>query len=152
MEESDEDEDQEESDTADTQECGESPLQTSCDVCDRHFFTTSQYQKHKREHKTCGIDGCTFTAHGKIVEKHIEMQHRTGLYDKIRNISTPQDIAEWIEERKRKYPSKENVEKRMQQQEEMQRRGERLYGSNKRFSKKKDVRCRFFCYFINNFI
>lgn len=105
-------------------------------------MTVAQYQKHLMEHRTCGIDGCTFTAHGNIVEKHIEMQHRTGLYDKIRNVSTPEDIARWIEERKRKYPSKENVAKRMQQQEEMLKRGERLQKNNKRFSKKKETRCK----------
>lgn len=78
------------------------------------------------------------------------MQHSTGLYDKIRNISTPEDIARWIEERKRKYPSKENVEKRLQQQEEMSKRGERLQGNKRIFpSKKRDLRCRLFStYFV----
>lgn len=97
-----------------------------------------------KEHRVCGIDGCTFTAHGKIVDKHIEMQHSTGLYDKIRNISTPEDIARWIEERKRKFATRENIEKSKQQQEEMIKRGERLQKNNKSFSKKKDVRCKFF--------
>lgn len=117
---------------------------TSCDVCNRDFSTDFQYQKHLKEHRVCGIDGCTFTAHGKIVDNHIEMQHTTGLYDKIRNISTPEDIARWIEERKRKHPSKKNVEKSLQQQEEMIKRGERLQKNNKRFSRKKDERCKFF--------
>lgn len=111
-------------------------------MCDRHFSTVFQYQKHLKEHRTCGIDGCTFTAHGKIVDKHVEMQHITGLYDKIRNISTPEDIAKWIEDRKRKYPTKDNVEKRTQQQKEMIKRGERLQENNRRFSRKKDVRCK----------
>lgn len=123
--------------------------ESSCDVCDRHFSAVSEYQKHLKEHRTCGIDGCTFTAHGKIVDKHVEMQHSTGLYDKIRDISTPEDIARWIEERKRKYPSKENIAKRIQQQEEMMKRGERLLKNNNRFSKNKDVRCKLF---LLNFI
>lgn len=118
-------------------------METSCDVCDRHFSTVRQYQKHLEEHRTCGIDGCTFTAHEKIVDKHIEMQHITGLYDKIRNISTPEDIAQWIEDRKRKYPTKDNVQKRIQQREEMMKRGERLRKNNKPFTKRKDTRCKF---------
>lgn len=52
-------------------------------------------------HKLCGIDGCTFSAHPLLIEKHIIMQHNTGLYHKIKNVSTPEEIEKWIMERKR---------------------------------------------------
>lgn len=114
----------------------------ACDTCEREFQTYWQHQKHMNEHKTCNIDGCTFTAHEKIIAKHIQMQHYSGLYDKIRNLNTPEDIGKWIADRKRKYPSKENVEKRYKQQEEMLKRGERLKKNCSRFDKKNRTKCK----------
>lgn len=70
-------------------------------MCDREFFSEQLLKDHNETHKVCGIDGCTFTAHPKLIEKHVSMQHRTGLYHKIKNLSTPEDIANWINERKR---------------------------------------------------
>jgi len=49
----------------------------------------------------CGINGCKFVAHPKIVEKHIQMQHDTGLAEKIMRLTTPEEIEKWKEERKR---------------------------------------------------
>lgn len=92
--------------------------------------------KHVAQHRTCGIDGCTFVAHEKVVEKHIEMQHITGLYQRIKKTNTPEDIANWIAERKRRYPSKENIEKRQKEQQEMLKRGERLSKPKNRFDRK----------------
>lgn len=89
-----------------------------------------------KEHRVCGIDGCQFVAHAKIVEKHIDMQHVTGLYYRIAQTNTPEDIKKWIEERKRRYPTKENVEKRRKEQEEMFKRGERIQKPKDRFGKK----------------
>ncbi|XP_030746795.1 uncharacterized protein LOC115875466 [Sitophilus oryzae] len=109
----------------------------SCDTCEREFFSQEQYDQHMSEHRTCNLDGCNFTAHEKIIEKHIRMQHSTGLYEKIRNISTPEDIAKWIEERKKKYPSKENIEQRYKEQEERLKKGVRIPKKNNRFGKDK---------------
>nr|CAH7744488.1 unnamed protein product [Callosobruchus chinensis] len=65
------------------------------------------------------------------------MQHATGLYDKIRNINTPQDIAKWIEERKKRFPNKENIVKRQQEVEERWKRGERITANDNRFGRDK---------------
>lgn len=119
-------------------------LKTCCDTCERTFFTVQQFRKHMSEHRTCGIDGCTFSAHGKIVDKHVSMQHRSGLYDKIRSISTPEDVAKWRAERKKNYPTKESIEERYKRQEEMIKRGERLQERKQKFAKKNDNRCKFF--------
>ncbi|KAF5303011.1 hypothetical protein FQR65_LT08340 [Abscondita terminalis] len=113
---------------------------TICEMCDREFQSNFQYRKHVSEHRVCGIDDCTFTAHEKIVEKHIEMQHCTGLYDKIKNVNTPEDIAKWIADRKSKYPTKQNVEKRYEQQKEMLERGERLKRKPHKFDRKNKTR------------
>jgi hypothetical protein len=83
----------------------------------------------------CGVDGCQYTAHENLIENHIQMQHLTGLYEKIRNVNTPEDIAKWIEERKVKYPTKENVQRRYERQEEMLKRGEKIGERKNRFGK-----------------
>lgn len=72
-----------------------------CEICDREFSSEDCLSEHKREHKICGIDGCTFSAHPLLVEKHIAMQHSSGLYHRLKNISTPEDIQKWITERKK---------------------------------------------------
>lgn len=108
----------------------------SCDTCDRSFSTPEQLKKHLEQHRVCGINGCQFVAHEKVVEKHIEMQHVTGLYYRMKKVDTPEDIAKWIAERKKRYPSKENIEKRQKEQEERLKRGERLTKSKNRFDRK----------------
>ncbi|XP_015178285.1 PREDICTED: nuclear fragile X mental retardation-interacting protein 1-like isoform X2 [Polistes dominula] len=83
-----------------------------CEVCDREFKTEDKLTEHVSMHKICGIDGCTFSANVLLVDKHIKMQHRTGLYERMKNVSTPEDITKWIEDRKRKYPTKAKAEKK----------------------------------------
>ncbi|XP_017773180.1 PREDICTED: uncharacterized protein LOC108560232 [Nicrophorus vespilloides] len=107
-----------------------------CESCDREFFNTHSYSIHLSQHQTCGIDGCKFIAHEKIIAVHIRLQHSSGLYDKIRNVSTPEDIEKWIAERKKRFPSKENIEQRYKKQEEMLKRGERILDKKKRFPDK----------------
>ena len=72
-----------------------------CDRCDKSFWSQEQLEAHVSEHIPCGIDGCTFVAHPKIVEKHISMQHETGLALKIMKLTSPEEILKWREERKR---------------------------------------------------
>lgn len=73
----------------------------SCDRCDRSFKTQELLNSHISEHISCGINGCTFVAHPKIVEKHVEMQHETGLAEQIMRLNTPEEIQKWREARKK---------------------------------------------------
>lgn len=59
-----------------------------------------KFSEHKSQHITCGKQGCTFSGHPKIVEKHFMMQHRTGLYNRIVKGNSPEEIEKWINERK----------------------------------------------------
>ena len=72
-----------------------------CETCDREFKNSDKLAEHFAEHSVCGLDGCQFVAHPKVIEKHIKMQHESGLFKKIGNLYTPEDIAKWIAERKR---------------------------------------------------
>ena len=76
-------------------------LPFSCERCNRSFKSQDLLSAHVSEHVTCGIDGCTFTAHPKIIQNHIQMQHETGLAAQIMRLNTPEEIEKWREERKR---------------------------------------------------
>lgn len=72
-----------------------------CETCDRAFTSSGELEEHLSEHETCGLDGCQFTAHPKVVTRHVQMQHATGLFHKINSKNTPEDISKWISDRKR---------------------------------------------------
>lgn len=112
-----------------------------CDTCDRVYYSYDAINNHMKEHKVCGIEGCTFTAHSKIVEKHIMMQHKSGLYDKIKKVVTEEDILKWREERKKNYPTVENVERKRKLMDEMYKRGERIFPNQKKLRRSKRYRC-----------
>lgn len=61
------------------------------------------------------------------------MQHSSGLFKKIAKLNNPEEIQKWIEERKKRYPTKENVEKKAAAMKEKIERGEKMgLNSNKR--------------------
>lgn len=97
-----------------------------CDTCDRGFETRDQLDEHYGTHEKCGRDGCTFEAHQKIVELHIKMQHDTGFSEKIMILNSPEEIEKWKCERKKNFPTLENVIKRQAEQAEKLARGELL--------------------------
>lgn len=105
-----------------------------CEACDMDFVSKDLLGKHKSEHTTCGVDGCKFTASGKMVQKHVTEQHESGLYDKLKNIDTPEDIVKWREERKRKYPTQANIELKNMAREARRDRGEKLEQSKAKFN------------------
>jgi len=102
----------------------EKELPFHCDSCDRAFKTQEKLDEHISQHKTCGLNGCKFTAHPKIVDKHIEMQHETGLAEVIMRLNTPEDIQKWREERKKNYPTEANIARRQQVRQQRYARGE----------------------------
>lgn len=65
-------------------------------------------------------------AHPKVVTKHIQMQHASGLYKKIAKLNDPEEIRKWREERKKKYPTRTNLEKKEAEYKEKVERGEKM--------------------------
>ncbi|XP_065200478.1 FMR1-interacting protein NUFIP1 [Planococcus citri] len=107
-----------------------------CEACDKGFGSMAKFTQHKAEHVTCGQEGCTFSAHSKIVEKHFQMQHRSGLFKRIVKGNTPEEIQKWINERKRHFPTKEKIEVKNAQREEMAKRGERYAEQKRKFNER----------------
>lgn len=106
-----------------------------CEPCDRDFRSQELLQEHKSEHRKCDIDGCKVTAHEKIIAKHIERQHDTGLFKRIQI-----DNEKWREARRNNFPKRENIEKRQKAQEERNKRGEKLDNSKAKFGRNSDRR------------
>lgn len=112
-----------------------------CEPCDSDFPTGEQLAAHRAQHQRCSVDGCQFEGHAQLVSRHVQQQHTSGLFERIKNLQTPEEIERWREERKRRYPSSKNVALRQQIQEARQKRGERLEPqSSQRFGDKADRR------------
>ncbi|CAF0840331.1 unnamed protein product [Brachionus calyciflorus] len=94
-----------------------------CEVCDRGFKTDEKYQEHLSTHITCGVNGCKFTAADKLVEIHYRNFHATGLDKKVASLKTPEEIKKYIEERKKNFPSKNNLDKKVELDREKSDRG-----------------------------
>lgn len=95
-----------------------------CDVCEKGFLDQSELEEHEQAHQTCGIDGCTYFAHAEVLDKHIMHQHLTGLYNKIAQGTSPEEIDKWRAERRKNFPTKSKVAEKIAKEKEMRERGE----------------------------
>ncbi|CAG0918506.1 unnamed protein product [Notodromas monacha] len=95
----------------------------TCDACDRSFHSEAERISHVAEHQKCPWVGCNIIAHPKILDKHINLQHLTGLADRIPTLNTPEEIAKWREERRKNFPTKSNVERKAADAEERKAKG-----------------------------
>lgn len=97
-----------------------------CRNCDRDCYSEDGLRAHVAEHETCGVDGCPYTAHPKLVLNHYKTQHVTGLAAKVWKIQTPEDIAKWREDRKRNFPTVARTAQRKKEARERKKRGDVL--------------------------
>ena len=98
-----------------------------CDVCEKMVGSLAEYNLHVSQHATCGIDGCGYTAHQDILEKHIMHQHMTGFYNRIVQGNTPEDIEKWREERRKNWPTQMKIAEKIVEKEMLKERGEVMH-------------------------
>lgn len=57
---------------------------------------------HLEQHEFCPADDCDFAALHNILERHIEANHITGTYVKVKKIWSEEELAAWRAERRKK--------------------------------------------------
>lgn len=73
-----------------------------CSSCGMELATAQDMRRHLEQHEACPAENCDFTALTDILERHIEANHITGLYQTVKKVWTPEDIAAWRAERRKK--------------------------------------------------
>ena len=100
-----------------------------CKACEKSCISNNAYQAHLKSHVTCKFEGCNFSASQKVVSLHFSQEHGkfAGSGYKEVTVAVPglkpqrfdicvgnrdEDIAAWIAERKKNWPSRANIAKR----------------------------------------
>ncbi|XP_001353490.1 nuclear fragile X mental retardation-interacting protein 1 [Drosophila pseudoobscura] len=114
------------------------PRPEHCHNCGMELANAQDMRRHLEQHETCPAEDCDFAALHNIVERHIEANHITGLYTKVKRVWTAEDTAAWRAERRKKFPTAANVELAKRAKEQRLKRGERLEASKSRFGRRED--------------
>lgn len=105
-----------------------------CKYCREGFRSENELFLHRKSHERCAYDGCQFNASAKVIAEHIQRVHlKTNSLVKIQDLTTPEQIEKWKEERRKRYPTTANVILRQQAQEIRLQRGEKLQDRQQRF-------------------
>lgn len=97
-----------------------------CEACNKDCSTRKAFQAHLKSHVTCKYEGCTFSGSQKIVSCHYSREHGIFSGSGFKEVSvaipgfrpqqfnvcvgnSPDDIENWIKERKMKWPSRANI-------------------------------------------
>ncbi|XP_058826348.1 FMR1-interacting protein NUFIP1 [Topomyia yanbarensis] len=107
-----------------------------CEGCDANCKTDDEYRRHFEEHRNCDVPGCQYVGHPKAMKRHWRLAHdeeKRLEKAQMQTKQSPEEIASWCEERRKRFPTKENVKMRQKAQEERFKRGERIEENKSRF-------------------
>ncbi|XP_040162144.1 nuclear fragile X mental retardation-interacting protein 1 [Anopheles arabiensis] len=107
-----------------------------CEGCDVNCRSEEEFEQHKANHAPCTVPGCTFVGHPMIMKRHGRQVHSDGGCTKDTIGPSAEEIEQWKEERRKRYPTKQNVILRQQAQEARFNRGERIEEKKDRFPKR----------------
>ncbi|KAI9222311.1 hypothetical protein BC828DRAFT_378705 [Blastocladiella britannica] len=104
-----------------------------CEPCGKSFEDRGRMMAHASKHERCSE--CGFEGSGRVVRMHrdevhgISMSAASGktaadLPPGTIRIDTPEELAKWIQDRKRRYPTDANIARKAQEQQNRAARGE----------------------------
>ncbi|XP_017041576.2 nuclear fragile X mental retardation-interacting protein 1 [Drosophila ficusphila] len=114
------------------------PRSEFCHTCSMELSNSQDMKRHLEQHESCPADNCDFAALHNILERHIEGNHITGAYKKVKKVWTEEELAAWKSERRKRFPTAANVELAKLAKEQRIKRGERLEASKSRFGNRED--------------
>lgn len=107
-----------------------------CETCDKSFKDQKKYDEHMKSHVKCVHEGCSFSAPRQFM-KHHELLHKNNM---AKPLETPEEIAKYIEERKKRFPTRERIEQKKKEEEEKKK----LMNDTDKISTKKKKPCIYF--------
>lgn len=98
-----------------------------CVPCSKSFKTQEAFEIHVEDHEECSHVGCDFSASSGVMKEH-RLLHTPRVQQWMS--MTPEEIAQWREERKRNWPTEENLKRK--REEEAKRKAEEEEEKKKR--------------------
>lgn len=95
-----------------------------CDSCEKEFFNRNAFEAHNNTHEKCSHPGCNFSASKKLVVAHYHSAHGQfsgsgykeieveGMKFRVLLGTNPEEIQQWRAERRNKFPTAANIEKK----------------------------------------
>jgi hypothetical protein len=81
----------------------------SCEPCEKDFKQKKFYDAHMKQHLPCPYEGCNFTAVRGVLKMH-EIMHMKNMLAKL---ETPEEVERYRAERRKRYPTLENIRKKV---------------------------------------
>lgn len=78
------------------------PVSEHCYTCGMQLANSQDMKRHLEQHEECPAENCDFAALHNILERHIEANHITGAYKKVKKVWTAEDLAAWRAERRKR--------------------------------------------------
>ncbi|XP_035780785.1 nuclear fragile X mental retardation-interacting protein 1-like [Anopheles albimanus] len=104
-----------------------------CEGCDVNCTSEEEYRRHIESHRPCQVSGCSFVGHPMVMKKHARKAHSEENNTESRTMPSLEEIEQWKEERRKRFPTKQNIILRQLAQEERLKRGERIGENKERF-------------------
>ncbi|XP_050085611.1 nuclear fragile X mental retardation-interacting protein 1 [Anopheles aquasalis] len=104
-----------------------------CEGCDVNCTSEEEYQRHIESHRPCEVPSCSFVGHPMVMKKHARKAHSEESSNDSRGMPSAEEIEQWKEERRKRFPTKQNIILRQLAQEERLKRGERIGENKERF-------------------
>lgn len=118
--------------------CVPDAVKQYCEPCEMELASVDDLKHHRAQHERCPVEGCQYRGHPSVMDKHVTALHSSGLFEKFKKLNSPEEIAAWREERRKRYPTVQNVLLKQKAMEQKQKRGERLEANKSRFGKQDD--------------